>query len=176
MVFYLIPNGIGHMKLIRKSLDKVGQEKHHDVQVAFWLAENFSPDTSLATYNIGRIPYYSRLETLDLLGLTDIEIAREIRTQKVCAYLNVILSKKPDIILPQSMEIKAQTEKKWWQIFDFDFIGTRQLLDFTKFVRIDKNADLSVCPRTEKKFRNSYEKMFYNHDGRQMVLYIRKPE
>jgi hypothetical protein len=47
-------------------------------QVGRWLAENKPPDTSIAVNAAGAIPYYSRLTTLDVLGLNDAYIAHEV--------------------------------------------------------------------------------------------------
>lgn len=40
-----------------------------------WLAEKLPPDTTIAVERAGVIPYYSRLPTLDMLGLNDEHIA-----------------------------------------------------------------------------------------------------
>lgn len=48
-----------------------------------WLAENASPDASVACVPIGAVGYYSRLHVYDMMGLTDPHIARkEIRLGK----------------------------------------------------------------------------------------------
>ncbi len=72
--------------------------------VGLWLAEHYDADTRVATNAAGALPYFSRLPTLDMLGLTDRHIARVApdRTQWTGhekgdgAY---VLSREPDIIV-----------------------------------------------------------------------------
>ncbi len=173
--FFLFLNGIGHMKLIRNSFSMMANKPHNDVRIAQFLTDKFPPDTLLATFNIGRIPFYTNFETIDLLGLTDPDIAREIRLQRVCAYLDVLYKKHPDIIIPQTMEIHMYPERKWWQRFDFDVIGTRQLLDFTKFIRLDReDADSSICPTVESAFGHKYRKEIFSVHNKRLTVYVRQ--
>lgn len=44
--------------------------------VGRWLGEHVPPGTTLAVNYVGAVPYYSELPTIDMLGLTDPEIAR----------------------------------------------------------------------------------------------------
>jgi len=46
-------------------------------QTGVWLKRNFPPDATIAITTIGAISYWSELRVIDLLGLTDREIARE---------------------------------------------------------------------------------------------------
>lgn len=46
--------------------------------VGKWLKENLPVDTVIATGHCGMIPYYSNLETVDLLGLNDHHLARRL--------------------------------------------------------------------------------------------------
>jgi arabinofuranosyltransferase len=44
-------------------------------EAGLWLKEHAPPDSVLATNTGGSIPYYSRLKTIDMLGLNDVHIA-----------------------------------------------------------------------------------------------------
>lgn len=45
-------------------------------RIGVWLAANHPPRTVIATDQAGQIPYYSRMKTIDLLGINDPVIAR----------------------------------------------------------------------------------------------------
>ncbi len=45
------------------------------VTIGRWMAKNLPPDTTIAVTAAGAIPYYSKLPTLDMLGLNDEHIA-----------------------------------------------------------------------------------------------------
>ena len=62
-------------------VDRIGWLKMFEGQcraIGLWLRESAPPDASLATTAAGIIPYYSRLYTLDVLGLNDEWIAHEV--------------------------------------------------------------------------------------------------
>jgi len=62
-------------------VDRIGWLKMFEGQcraIGLWLRDNAPPDASLATTAAGIIPYYSRLYTLDILGLNDEYIAHEV--------------------------------------------------------------------------------------------------
>ncbi|MCB9678686.1 MAG: hypothetical protein H6737_26525 [Alphaproteobacteria bacterium] len=44
-------------------------------EVGLWMRENLAPDGLLATNTAGSVPYFSRLRTVDMLGLNDAHIA-----------------------------------------------------------------------------------------------------
>ncbi len=73
-----------------------------------WLGRSVPPDMQLASIMVGAIPYYSRLPTLDLLGLNDREIARygRIAPEAVIGHQkhhpDYVLERQPDIILYRS--------------------------------------------------------------------------
>lgn len=80
----------------------------HEDQIAFsgrWLKNNSNPEDLLACTNLGRIPYYSELPTLDLGGLADVYIAhlrysgKMSRVEKDRAELKYLISKKPEFIV-----------------------------------------------------------------------------
>jgi hypothetical protein len=51
-------------------------------EVGLWLRENAPPDAVIATNTAGSIPYFSKLSTIDMLGMNDSHIAhREIPSQ-----------------------------------------------------------------------------------------------
>jgi hypothetical protein len=74
--------------------------------VGVWLGANVPPDAVLATNTAGSVPYYSRLRTIDMLGLNDAHIAhREVddlgagwvgHEKRDGAY---VLSRRPDYVM-----------------------------------------------------------------------------
>jgi hypothetical protein len=100
-----------------------------------WFRDNVPPDSLLATNTAGSIPYYSRLATIDMLGLNDEHIAhRDIPTlgQGFPGHEKgdgkYVLSRKPDYVILGSAsgsekpgfrsdrEMFADPEfKKWYQ-------------------------------------------------------------
>jgi hypothetical protein len=61
------PEIYGHIKE-----DKVA---YYGKEVGLWLKANASPDAIIATNTAGSIPYFSKLKTIDMLGMNDVHIA-----------------------------------------------------------------------------------------------------
>lgn len=74
-------------------------------RVGRWLAESQGDDTLVALNTAGAIPYYSRLPTLDMLGLTDRVIAHhsfydaEAATGHRRAHASYVLERRPQVIV-----------------------------------------------------------------------------
>ncbi len=73
--------------------------------VGKWLREHAPADTVIATNTAGTIPYYSKLKTIDMLGLNDRHIAARETPQMGTGYAGhekgdgaYVLSLKPDLI------------------------------------------------------------------------------
>jgi hypothetical protein len=65
----------------RDGVDSIGWLKEFVIQttaIGRHLAATYPPDTRIATTAAGAIPYYSRLPTVDLLGLSDLHIAHQV--------------------------------------------------------------------------------------------------
>jgi hypothetical protein len=54
---------------------KIDQTAFRGREVGLWLRIHSRPDAVLATNTAGSIPYFSRLKTIDMLGLNDLHIA-----------------------------------------------------------------------------------------------------
>lgn len=77
-----------------------------------WLKDNFSTDARISLRRQGAVPYYSQMQSLDFLGLTDKTIARMICQEKdlkeearlISGY---IVQQKPDLIIlfPSKSEV-----------------------------------------------------------------------
>jgi len=86
---------IGWLKTFHEQCTAIGQ----------WLAKNAQPDMSIATTAAGIIPYYSRLYTVDILGLNDEWVAHNVpaRGQRPghtkSAPLSYILKKDVDFLI-----------------------------------------------------------------------------
>ncbi len=83
--------------------DKVAER---GTEVGLWLRENVPPNSLLATNTAGSVAYYSRLKTIDMLGLNDVHIAhREVKTlgKGFAGHEKgdgkYVLSRKPDYIM-----------------------------------------------------------------------------
>ncbi len=68
-------------------------------QAGRWLAEHGSRGDLLATYEIGIVPYFSRLPVLDLFGLADRHIARNPGLPGQRTDLPYVWSRKPGYIM-----------------------------------------------------------------------------
>lgn len=65
-----------------------------------WLAEEYPPETRLATEQCGKVPYYTGFHTYDLLGLNDKETARIIHYKRSFdEYLQAFVAADADIVL-----------------------------------------------------------------------------
>lgn len=92
--------------------DRLRVELHWKV-IGAWLAEHADPDATIAVTTAGAIPYYSGLRTIDMLGITDREIAHRKmphmgeglagHEKHDMAY---VLSRKPTYILPSAILFK----------------------------------------------------------------------
>lgn len=77
-------------------------------EVGFWLGRHLPRRATLACVPVGAIPYFSRLTTIDLLGLTDPRIARSgkvdlgDRVGHQRYDTDYVLSRRPDYIIYQS--------------------------------------------------------------------------
>jgi arabinofuranosyltransferase len=80
-------------------------------KVGRWLAQNERPGTRIATLVAGAIPYYSGLDTFDLLGLVTPEVAREGKVAPQARpghqhyNTDALLRYRPDLIVLQSSGI-----------------------------------------------------------------------
>lgn len=53
------------MRLYADDVTRVGRK------IGMWIKEYLPSDTVIALNAVGAVPYYSRLKTIDMLGLTD---------------------------------------------------------------------------------------------------------
>ncbi len=122
-------------------------------EVGIWLKNNTPNNTIIATNTAGSIPYYSKLKTIDMLGLNDKHIAhRDIKSfGKGSAGHEkgdgvYVLSKKPDYI-----QFGSSLGSK-----DPIFLSDRELYNISEF-------------------RDQYELKVYNLDsGHELLIYKRK--
>jgi hypothetical protein len=74
------------------------------VQLGKWLNQKSPPETVIALRRQGAIPYYSKMKSIDILGLTEKKIAKNIYREKDLIKQNqinaaYILKQKPNIII-----------------------------------------------------------------------------
>jgi hypothetical protein len=73
-------------------------------RLATWMVKKLPPDTSIALSAIGIIPYRTRMETIDMLGLTDAHIAHAPSRGRPGPFgharhdARYVLSREPDVI------------------------------------------------------------------------------
>lgn len=88
--------------------DRIVEDKvaERGTEVGLWFRENVPPDSLLATNTAGSVAYYSRLKTIDMLGLNDVHIAhREVKTlgKGFAGHEKgdgkYVLSRKPDYVM-----------------------------------------------------------------------------
>lgn len=114
---------VGLMVVLNGGRIYVAQQKYclHDWmharthrQIGLLLAESLGPDASVVVNEVGAISYYSKLETIDMLGLTDATVARLVfdsyqrfgrsdsdwGTSKISAYL---YSRRPTCVVVPSL-------------------------------------------------------------------------
>ena len=95
-----------------------------------YLHDNFPKDTVVALNPAGIIPFYSELETIDMLGLNDIHIAHEGKRDYSLWYAHqagdgaYVLSRKPDIIIFTGRTLSAEPG---------EFISDREIWDSAEF-------------------------------------------
>jgi arabinofuranosyltransferase len=96
------------------------EARHRGTIVGRCLAEHTSPDQSIATSIIGRIPYYSNLYTMDVFGLIDPYIARQQAPGMGTGAAGheksdweYTLSRKPDFITGQELIAAPPRESDW---------------------------------------------------------------
>lgn len=74
------------------------------IRVGKWLKQNFPPETVITLRRQGAIPYYSKMKSIDILGLTEREIAKTIYDEKDTFKENeknaeYILNQQPDVLI-----------------------------------------------------------------------------
>jgi len=74
------------------------------IHLGKWLKQNFPQETVIALRRQGAVPYYSRMKSIDILGLTEKEMARIIYKEKDIILENkinaeYIVNRKPDVII-----------------------------------------------------------------------------
>jgi len=138
---------------IRRLGGKVGA---HGKVVGKWLRENKPPDTVIATNTAGSIPFFSKLKTIDMLGLNDEHIAHVHVPTMGSGHTGhekgdgeYVLDRKPEIIQFGSASGSRQPRS---------FKGDRQIW-------------------RDKRFHQAYEfKQYRMPNGRRLQIYERRPE
>ncbi len=115
--------------------------------VGQWLKENVGGDTTIALTAAGIVPFYSGLETIDLVGLNDVHIARtevarfgrgEPGHEKYnSAY---VLERRPDLIFLGACRIwphklTTQALLKYYWLYGILVPGNREMLGLDEFRR-----------------------------------------
>jgi arabinofuranosyltransferase len=156
--------------------DPLQETSHRDTVLGYWLRTSFSPGTKLAIFNIGRIPYYSNFDTIDTLGLTDPAIAQHLRKSDTCGLAREILSRTPQIVVPQGLGLKHHRKKNWKMFFTGEWKGTRTTTGISPLLNPDsmEYSSLSGCPDVIDMFRSRYEKVRFKLNHFTIVLYIEK--
>jgi hypothetical protein len=114
-------------------LDKTGK----------WLADNYPPETRLATDQCGKIPFYTGFYTYDLLGLNSVETARIIHyKQSFDQYLEAFNAADADIVVlyydengfVDKQHVGALVESREFQA-NYELV---KILEFEYIYKLDK--------------------------------------
>jgi hypothetical protein len=110
--------------------------------VGRWLKNNVPEDTKIASITAGAIPFYSKLKTLDLVGLTDKTIAKRGNIHLDAApghqkYLSeYVLRSRPDIIVHPSaaatkdkLDYSGSNLVPTWHYSIIDLLKQQEMLD-----------------------------------------------
>ena len=109
---------------------KIDHVASNGKKVGLWLKENVSPSSLLATNAAGAVPYFSGLQTIDMLGLNDLHIAHEeINNMGSGAPGHekgdgkYVLSRKPDLIQffssVGSLYPSFRSDRELWELPEF---------------------------------------------------------
>ena len=139
-----------------------------------WLKSALPPGSKIATYNIGRIGYYSGLPTIDTLGLTDRDIARKMHADGNCGLGKEILRRAPDVLIPQNMTIQQHQPEGWRSIFYGEWKDNRSAPAIASLLNFDSRiADtLNRCPNIIRKYKEIYQKRQITIEGFKYILYV----
>ncbi|RPI25231.1 MAG: hypothetical protein EHM61_14910 [Acidobacteria bacterium] len=125
-------------------------------QAAGWLDENATPSQLLATYEIGIVPYFSRLRVLDLFGLADRHIARNPGLPGYRADLEYVWSRRPDFVM---LRVPGDCLCSHYPLFfdrrlqdDFDLVGMFPYwtTDILMFRRREEPKEMIVYDLTDR--------------------------
>ncbi|MBN1552789.1 glycosyltransferase family 39 protein [bacterium] len=154
--------------------DPLQETRHRDTILAYYLKKTFPENSTLAIFNIGRIPYYTNYKTIDTLGLTDPVIARCLRRSDMCGVGERILLMQPNIIVPQGQLLLVQETHDWKTFFLGEWKGNRTTSGISLILdpdHLDINQ-LEKCPHVVDAFHDCYERFVVQREGNTMVLYL----
>lgn len=109
--------------------------------VGQWFREQVPSEASVAVNHAGAMPFYSELQTIDMLGLNDLHIGHRNMPEmgegipgheKYDA--EYVLSRRPTYIVPLPLPYEALTLDDWHRLdLETWFPGTKDLLDLPTF-------------------------------------------
>ena len=139
-----------------------------------WLKKALPPEYRIATFNIGRLGYYSRLHTIDTLGLTDREIAKKMHNEGSCGLGKEILKRAPEVLIPQIMTLHERQPTGWRSIFHGEWKDSRSSPGIATLLNFDGRASAKMirCPNIVEKYRELYQKRRVSLKGFQFILYF----
>lgn len=113
------------------------------IDIAHWMKRQLPPQTTLALNAVGIIPYYTKFQTIDMLGLTDKHIAHSKLKRVKGAVMGhekhdpaYVLSRRPDIIIPalpvcdRRPPQMSQLQRRWYHNM---LPGDRKMLQMKAF-------------------------------------------
>ena len=173
---YLAPNLVVHSRNLKVWLqgNYKSEDKARNVILAKWLNNNVPNQTTLATFNIGRLAYYSHCDVIDSLGLTDRDIACKLRYGDDCELGREILRKKPDILVPQLIELRPSSTGGWQSLFYDEWKDLRQAPSIVSLLNWDRLDEKGACPDVIRTFRKTFRRIDIADGGYRFVLFVRK--
>jgi arabinofuranosyltransferase len=119
-------SGLSHFKMVTQKMEESATLCNRPL--AQWLRNTVPPGSLLAIADVGMVPYYSGLRTLDIhpRSLTDSHIAKGAFT------VDYVLARKPDVICLSVRGVyTARMDPSYWSLYKHDgfrleygFVGT----------------------------------------------------
>jgi hypothetical protein len=113
---------------------------HANIAAGTWLRANAKPDDTIVLVDAGATPYYSKLRTIDVWSLTDLELARlkrlvlaassdAERSQYVEQMKRYLLSRNPTFILQDRLQLLQDpvTREKYTRVGPGSFSSLRPM-------------------------------------------------
>lgn len=150
--------------------------------VGMSLKQNCPPETTIMINCAGIIPYYSRLPSIDAMGITNAEIARSLPPEGVELMSGhdkfnpqAILALKPDLVLPMNGELLEQRTIKEFRSLDASKV-VQTVSDEELIIRFNYVFPLYVADKflmSQQEFLQNYRPLEMSVNSSTFILFAR---